>query len=70
MRATTKLKHLLIRYSVQLDLNEEELMVLILVDKTDGSRQVFKGTTYSILVGKAYSWMLRELKSEEKRVQD
>ncbi len=68
MRSTTKLKLILLRYTVLLDINEEELMVLTLTDKVYGTHQEFKGTTYSVLVGKAYAWMLREIKSEEKRL--
>jgi len=67
MRATTKLKLLLIRYSVQLDLNEEEQMVLTLSDKVFGEHKQFIGATYSVLIGKAYSFMLRTIKEEEKR---
>lgn len=70
MRATTKLKLLLLRYSVQLDLDEEEQMLLTLTDKVFGSREQFKGKTYSVLIGKAYAWMLRELKAEEKRMSE
>lgn len=70
MRATTKLKLLLIRYSVQLDLDEEEQMVLTLTDKVFGAHEHFKGKTYSVLIGKAYSFMLRTLKEEEKRKDD
>jgi len=67
MRATTKLKLLLIRYSVQLDLDEEEQMILTLSDKVYGEHEQFKGKTYSVLVGKAYAFMMRTLKEEERR---
>ena len=70
MRATTKLKLLLLRYSVQLDLDEEEQMILTLTDKVFGSHEQFVGKTYSVLVGKAYSFMLREIKADEKRLVD
>lgn len=68
MRATTKLKLLLLRYTVTLDLNDEEQMVLQLTDKVYGHHETFVGKTYSVLVGKAYSWMMKELKQEEKRM--
>ncbi|MBI1222428.1 MAG: hypothetical protein GC180_07485 [Bacteroidetes bacterium] len=68
MRSTTKLKLILLRYTVTLDINDEEQMILMLTDKVHGGHQTFSGQTYSVLVGKAYSWMMRELKSEEKRM--
>ncbi|MDX5321144.1 MAG: hypothetical protein LPK45_08540 [Bacteroidota bacterium] len=68
MRAGTKLKLLLLRYSVLIDMNEEEQMIITLKDRVFGEEAQFVGKTYSVLIGKAYSHMLRILKEEERRL--
>jgi hypothetical protein len=62
MRNTTKLKQILLKYDLALSLEEESLLRLTLVDKTTGSLQSFEHSSYSQLIAKAYSYLLRSLK--------
>lgn len=62
MRNTTKLKALLLKYTVSFDMNDDEQFQLMLTDKQNYKAQLFEGESYSIVVAKAYSYMLKELK--------
>lgn len=65
MRNTTKLKHILIKYTVSLDMPTPDAFVLTLYDKNTGDGTEFEGKSYSIVMGKAYSYMLKELRKEQ-----
>lgn len=65
MRNTTKLKQLLLKYNLDLSMDEDGLMTLTLVDKQDGGMQSFEHTAYSTLIAKAYSYFLKQLKKEQ-----
>ena len=62
MRNTTKLKTLLLKYTVSFDMGDDEIFKLMLTDKQNNNSQLFEGKSYSIVVSKAYSHLLRELK--------
>ncbi|RFM30244.1 hypothetical protein [Deminuibacter soli] len=62
MRNTTKLKQLLLKYDIDLSMNDDGLMTLTLVDKQTAAMQSFEHTAYSTLIAKAYSHMLKQLK--------
>ena len=62
MRNTTKLKILLQKYTVSFDMTDDEIFVLILTDKNNNDMQEFEGKSYSTVVAKAYSYLLRSLK--------
>ncbi|WP_153801108.1 hypothetical protein [Foetidibacter luteolus] len=62
MRNTTKLKHILSKYSIDLSMDDDGCMQLTLVDKTDGSMQSFESSSYSTLITKAYSNLLKQVK--------
>jgi len=64
MRNTTKLKILLQKYTVSLDMNEDESFVLVLADKTSNNMQQFEGESYSRVLAMAYSYLLRTLKQK------
>ena len=64
MRNTTKLKALLIKYTVSFDMNDDEIFRLMLTNKQNNSGQLFEGESYSIVLSKAYSYMLKELKKD------
>ena len=64
MRNTTKLKLLLQKYTVSLDLNDDETFLLILSDKSTNNMHEFVGKSYSVVISKAYSFMIRVLKNE------
>ncbi len=45
-------------------MEEEDLMKMTLVDKTSGRMHSFEHASYSQLIGKAYSFMLKELRKD------
>jgi hypothetical protein len=65
MRNTTKLKTLLLKYTVSFDMDDDENFTLILTDKTNGNMQQFEGESYGRALAKAYSYLLRILKKTE-----
>lgn len=62
MRNTTKLKTLLMKYTVSFDMGDDEQFKLMLLDKQTNQSHLIEGPSYSIVLGKAYSIMLQELK--------
>jgi hypothetical protein len=64
MRNTTKLKQILLKYDVDLSMDEENQMKLTLVDKSTGSFVFFEHSSYSQLLSKSYSYFVKELKRE------
>jgi hypothetical protein len=64
VRNTTKLKILLQKYTVSFDMNDDETFVLLLTDKSNNEMQEFEGASYSVVVAKAYSYLLRTLKQQ------
>ncbi len=62
MRNTTKLKQILLKYDVDISMDEENLMKLTLVDKITGSLAFFEHSSYSHLINKSYSHFIKELK--------
>jgi hypothetical protein len=62
MRNTTKLKTLLLKYTVSFDMEDDGLFKLMLTDKQSNEGQLFEGKSYSIVLGKAYSFLLQRLK--------
>jgi len=66
MRNTTKLKQILLKYDLDLSMDEENLFKLTLVDKNTGSVTSFEHSSYSHLLSKCYSHFLKELKMETK----
>ncbi len=63
MRNTTKLKILLQKYTVTLNRGEDEIFKLRLTDKNKGTIQELEGASYSIVLAKAYSYLLKVLKN-------
>jgi hypothetical protein len=64
MRNTTKLKQILLKYDVDLSMDEENLIKLTLVDKSTGSLASFEHSSYSQLLSKSYSYFIQQLKRE------
>jgi len=62
MRNATKLKTLLMKFTVSLDLGDDDLFKLMLTDKQTNRAQLFEGKSYSVVLAKAYSYLLQELK--------
>ena len=66
MRNTTKLKALLYKYTASFDLDEQELFNLVISEKNTGETTRFQAKSYSEVIAKAYSYLLKELKREER----
>ncbi len=66
MRNTTKLKSLLLKYTVSFDMDDDELFKLMLTDKRDFTSHLIEGKSYSVVLSKAYSYLLQKLKSDAK----
>ena len=64
MRNNTKLKLLLQKYTVTFERESDGLFVLLLTDKDTGRMKEFEGKSYSAVLGKAYSYLLRIIKTE------
>ena len=62
MRNTTKLKHLLQLYVVSLDMDEEGIFYLTLVSKMKRGSATFDAKTYSAVMAKAFSYMVKQTK--------
>lgn len=68
MRNTTKLKTLLIRYTVSLDMEGEKHWVLVLTDKATNMGFQFEAASYAAALAKAYSHLLKELRGQDKMI--
>jgi hypothetical protein len=66
MRNTTMLKHILQLYTIILDIDEEGIISLTVIHKQSQKDHNFSDKAYSSIIRKAYSHMLKELKSDEK----
>lgn len=64
MRNSTKLKILLQKYTVFLDLDSEEQFKLVITDKGTNEMEQFEGKSYSMVLAKAYSYLLKALKEQ------
>lgn len=62
MRNTSKLKTLLIKYTVSLEMGDDEIFKLILTDKQNNHAQLFEGNSYSIVMEKAYRYLLKQIR--------
>jgi hypothetical protein len=63
MRTTTKLKHILQLYTVTIDMDDEAQMHLMIFDKRDNSSEEFINKSYSVVVDKAFRYMMKKIKS-------
>ena len=66
MRNTTKLKAILLKYTVSFDMNDDEIFSMTLINKNTGIGAEFQAKTYSVVISKAYYYMLGELRKEER----
>jgi hypothetical protein len=63
MRNTTKLKHLLLKYSLTFDMDDVGLFTLSICNKQTGELlNTIEGGSYSIVLNKAYGFFLKSLK--------
>ena len=61
MRSTTKLKHILQLYTVALNMNDDGELQLMIFDKKDNSSEEFINKSYSVLVDKAFRFMMKKI---------
>ena len=66
MRNTTKLKAILLKYTVSFDMNDDEIFTITLINKNTNMGMEFQAKTYSTVISKAYYYMLGELRKEER----
>jgi hypothetical protein len=64
MRNTTKLKHLLQLYSINLDMDEDGNFILTMLNKKNHTSYTIIDKAYSTVVGKAFSRMMKDMKDE------
>ncbi len=62
MKNTTKLKNILQLYTVSLDIDEDTNFYLTILNKRTRSPETFIDKKYSIVIGKAFSHMMKEIK--------
>jgi hypothetical protein len=67
MRNTTKLKAILLTYTVSFDLDENDIFIITLMSKANGKGKEFQAKTYSLVISKAYYYMMGELARTEGR---
>jgi len=65
MRNTTKLKHLLVLYYLDLSMDDDGLMHLTITNKTTGQQKEFESTKYAVVVDKAFRYMSKETRSAD-----
>lgn len=64
MRNTTKLKNILILYTLTIDMDEDMNLHLTLIDKRDHRITTVVAKSYTNVIAKAFSHMLRETKAK------
>jgi len=62
MRNTTKLKQVLLKYDIDLSMDDDGFMKMTLIDKINGESAMFSNSSYSFLISKAYSYFLKKIK--------
>lgn len=64
MKNTTKLKNILQLYTISLDMDEDMNFYLTAINKKTNSAETFIDKAYSVVIGKAFSNMMKELKKK------
>lgn len=67
MRNSTKLKTLLIKYTVSLDIDDDGRWVLLLTDKSNNNMKEFEGESYSKVLSMAFRWMVKTMDNKSKQ---
>ena len=60
MRNTTKIKHLLVLYYLDLSMDDDGLMHLTITNKTTSEQKQFESTKYAVVIDKAFRYMSKE----------
>lgn len=64
MRNTTKLKQVLLKYDIDLSMDDDGQMKLSIIDKMNGDITSFENPSYSWLISKAHSHFSKQVKAE------
>ena len=67
MRNTTKLKYILQLYTITLDMDDDGTIFLAVTNKRTGDSQTFTDKSYSIVIGKAFGYMNKNMKRVNSR---
>ncbi len=67
MKNTTKLKNILQLYTISLDMNDDDNIILTAINKRTKSRETFIDKAYTVVIRKAFSHMLKEMKINDER---
>ena len=71
MRNTTKLKHILLKFSMSVDTDDEGIFKISLVDKfKNNDMHSFEGKSWSAVIAKAYSHLLKDVKHITKNTRE
>ena len=65
MRNTTKLKHLLVLYYLDLSMDDDGLMHLTITNKNTGDQKQFESTKYAVVIDKAFRYMSKATKKSD-----
>jgi len=63
VRNTTMLKAVLLKYSILIEMDDDEMFTMQLKDKINKRTISIRGKQYSVIIRKAYSQLLRDLKN-------
>lgn len=66
MRNNTKIKHVLIRFDLQLTLKDDNEIDIKLTDKWQQAHTVFSGKNLTALLDNAYRYLMTKTKESEK----
>jgi hypothetical protein len=64
MRVSTKIKHLLLLYTFDVSMDDDNHFTLLVTDKRNGKQEMFNGNSWSGVIEKAYKYMSKNLKIE------
>lgn len=67
---TTKLKAVLLKYSVTFDMSDDEIFTATLIDKTTGVGTELQADSYTHIINKIYYYMKAELRKEEEMLRN
>jgi hypothetical protein len=66
MKNTTKLKLILMMYSVSFDMDEDENLQMTITDKRNGEKETFIHKNYTAIVSMAFVYMNRQIRNRLK----
>ncbi len=68
MKNTTKLRNILQLYTLSLDMDDEEMFRVTMADKRNSDLKTFSHKEYTVVIGKAFSHMMQQIKAKNKKL--